>query len=89
MPHPMTEAKNDPLWQLGDCALSGEIVSADVEKAYRRGFSQGWSLARQFLERGLTLEDLKRWEIRLMKWRRESQPWIKGQPVRAAEPPLP
>jgi len=77
-------------WQLGDHAQHGDIVVADIEKAYRRGFTQGMSMVRQYVERfDLTIDDLKEWELTLMKWRRASFEWIKGQPVVANYPPDP
>jgi hypothetical protein len=62
---------------------------AEVEKAYRRGFSQGVSIARQFLEIGYSISDISRWEDALMDWRRRSSHWTMGQVVAVKWPPDP
>lgn len=82
-------AKDEPEWQLEDCAMHGDIVLSDAEKAYRRGFSQGVSITRQLIEASMSLEELHAWELALLKWRKASAEWIKGQPVIACDPPIP
>jgi hypothetical protein len=86
---PQVKAKNNPAWKLGDDAAPGALVPADVEKAFRRGFSQGVSTTQYFLERGMGPEDIAQWMSVIEKWRQCGSEWIKGQPVLVQWPPEP
>lgn len=75
---------------LADHAENGSIVSADQEKAYRRGFSHGVAIALKLIALECNRNDLEEWlETALRQWRSEAADWIKGEPVKASSPPLP
>jgi len=92
-----TLAKDEHRFHIEDCAMPGEIVFAEEEKPYRRGYSQGLSITRQFLEEaikaGMSIDDivdeLRKCESKLMRWRWSGNDWIRGQPVKATYPPDP
>ncbi len=72
-------------------------VLAEEEKPYRRGYSQGFSLCRQFMELASKngsavdsiLDVLVKYESRIMAWRFKATRWERGQIVRSAWPPDP
>jgi hypothetical protein len=70
-----------------DCAMLGEPVPAEAEKAYRRGFSQGAALAYYAIRDGATLAAVEGWIEDVMDWRHEGNGWRTGQEVPARRPP--
>jgi hypothetical protein len=64
-------------------------VRAEQEKAYRRGYMQGWSVLRQLMERGLTVASASRFERTIYAWRCKASAWLSGQQVTPVRPPEP
>jgi hypothetical protein len=72
-------------------------VLAEEEKPYRRGYSQGFSLCRQYVEiaskNGVDIQriakELSRCESEIFKWRGKAANWTRGKIVKAEWPPDP
>lgn len=76
--------------EIPDCPPFKKKVDAEIEKAYRRGFCQGVSATRQWLEAGMRHGHLIKWEFDfLFGWRYESQGWMIGDQVMPEDPPKP
>jgi hypothetical protein len=78
-------------------ASHNETVLAEEEKAYRRGYSQGFSLCRQYVElatkKGVSsvhiAKILLHYESQIFRWRGKAVNWIRGRIVKAEWPPNP
>jgi len=84
---PRIRAKEHEDFRLPDSGLHGDIVTADVEKAYRRGYCQGVSEGLRAVSLGITTQGIQRWLLVLRKWRAPMAGCIKGQPVICLTPP--
>lgn len=72
---------------IADCAIPGEYVPAEVEKAYRRGFSQGAAICLYAAQAGIPLDEIEAWTMKVYGWRMKAVEWEPGQVVKAAFPP--
>jgi len=78
-------------------ANHNEPVLSEEEKLYRRGYSQGFSLCRQYVDLstveglriGQILRDLHSCEIDIFEWREKAADWPRGEIVKAEWPPDP
>jgi len=98
--HDLETIVNDR-YPTGDESLTGANhnapVLAEEEKPYRRGYSQGFSLCRQYVElaaeHGMTdgqvAKALLACESKIFKWRGKAVNWIRGKIVKAEWPPNP
>jgi len=77
--------------------IHNEPVLSEEEKHYRRGYSQGFSLCRQYIElaakNGVAFDRIARnllaCESEIFRWRGKAVNWIRGKIVKAEWPPNP
>jgi hypothetical protein len=74
--------------QISDCAMPGEKVLSDAEKAYRRGFAQGAHEMHYAYEAGIQHYHAERWLLRVLTWRGKGRLWKTGRKVKSERPPV-
>lgn len=88
---------SDRITEIPSGANSRASVFAEEEKPYRRGYHQGFSLCRQFIEEAIKrgkaassiMAELNRCEGNVVQWRGKAVNWTRGKIVKAIWPPRP
>lgn len=72
--------------EIEDCADIGGTATAEVEKAYRRGFAQGAHVVIICLQNDVFSNDLFAWIDVVDEWRGQGAEWKPGEQVRVVDP---